>query len=75
MLKELKNDPATKPIPVVILAASREKQDLVSGYQLGVNSYIQKPVDFEKFRQTVQQLRMFWLAVHQPRPRAAFQGG
>jgi len=75
VLKELKNHPLTRPIPVVILTASREEQDLVRGYQLGVNSYIQKPVDFENFRQTIKELGMFWLLVNQPPPSAAFQEG
>jgi two-component system, response regulator len=72
VLKELKNNPVTKPIPVVILTASREEQDLVNSYRLGVNSYIQKPVDFEQFRQTLKQLGLFWLVLNQPPPQAAF---
>lgn len=74
-LEELKNDPMTRPIPVVILTASREEQDLVHSYRLGVNSYIQKPVDFEQFREPVKQLGLFRLVVNQPPPPAAFQGG
>jgi two-component system response regulator len=73
VLEELKKHPSTKSIPVVILTASREEQDLVNSYRLGVNSYIQKPVDFEQFRQTVKQLGLFWLVVNQPPPRSAFQ--
>lgn len=73
VLKELKNNPVTQPIPVVILTASREEQDLVNSYRMGVNSYIQKPVDFEQFRQTVKQLGLFWLVVNQPPPQAAFE--
>lgn len=73
VLEEIKNNPSTKSIPVVILTASREEQDLVNSYRLGVNSYIQKPVDFDQFRQTVKQLGLFWLVVNQPPPRAAFQ--
>lgn len=65
MLKELKHKPTTKAILVVVLTASREEQDLVNSYRLGVNSYIQKPVDFEQFRQTVKQLGLFWLVVSQ----------
>jgi CheY-like chemotaxis protein len=75
VLKELKSNPVTRPIPVVILTASREEQDLVRSYQLGVNSYIQKPVDFEQFRRTVKELGMFWLVINQPPPQAAFQVG
>ncbi len=73
VLREVKNDPRTKAIPVVILTASREERDLVNGYQLGVNAYIQKPVDFEQFRGIVKQLGLFWLVVNQPPPLAALQ--
>ena len=75
VLKEIKGDPRTKAIPVVILTSSREEQDLVNGYKLGGNAYIQKPVDFAKFRETVKQLGLFWLVVNQPPPVAAFQAG
>lgn len=71
VLREIKNDPRTKMIPVVILTASREERDLVNGYQLGVNAYIQKPVDFEKFREMVKQVGLFWLVVNQPPPPIA----
>ena len=73
VLKELKSDPRTKAIPVVIITSSREEQDLVNGYKLGVNAYIQKPVDFGQFRQMVKQLGLFWLVVNQPPPAAAFR--
>lgn len=68
VLRQIKNDPRTKTIPVVILTASREERDLVNGYQLGVNAYIQKPVDFEQFREMVKQVGLFWLVVNQPPP-------
>ena len=68
VLRAIKSDPRTKVIPVVILTSSREDRDVVEGYRLGVNSYIQKPVDFEKFRETVRQLRFYWLLVNQPPP-------
>jgi len=74
VLKAIKSDPRTKAIPVVILTASKEEQDMVEGYKLGVNAYIQKPVDFDQFRQIVKQLGLFWLVVNQPPPRAAFTG-
>lgn len=73
VLRELKSNLATKAIPVAILTASREEQDLITSYQLGVNSYIQKPVDFEQFRETVKQASLFWLVVNQPPPPAAFE--
>jgi CheY-like chemotaxis protein len=73
VLQQLKGDARTRPIPVAILTASREERDLVKSYQLGVNSYIQKPVDFEQFRETVKQASLFWLVVNQAPPAAAFQ--
>lgn len=75
VLKEIKSNPRTKAIPVVIITSSREEQDLVNGYKLGVNAYIQKPVDFAQFREIVKQLGLFWLVINQPPPAAAFQAG
>jgi len=72
VLREIKRHPGTKAIPVVILTSSKEEKDLVEGYQLGANAYIQKPVDFDQFRQVVKQLGLFWLVVNQPPPPAAF---
>lgn len=73
VLQQVKENIKTRAIPVTILTASREEQDLVRSYQLGVNSYIQKPVDFEQFRETVKLASLFWLVVNQPPPPAAFQ--
>lgn len=73
VLRQVKDDPRTRAIPVVILTASREERDLVNGYQLGANAYIQKPVDFDQFRGIVKELGLFWLVVNQPPPTAAFQ--
>jgi len=72
-IQKFNNSPATKAIPVAILTAFREEQDLVKSYRLGVNSYIQKPEDFEQFRATVKQASLFWLVVNQLPPAAAFQ--
>jgi two-component system response regulator len=66
VLKEIKSDPRTKNIPVVILTSSKEERDLVNGYQLGANSYIQKPVDFAQFRQTIKSAGLYWLLINQP---------
>ena len=66
VLKQLKNDSRTKAIPVVIMTSSDEERDLVEGYKLGVNSYIQKPVDFDQFRATVKTLGLYWLVVNRP---------
>ena len=65
VLKELKNDSRTKSIPVVIMTSSSEERDLIEGYNLGVNRYIQKPVDFEQFRKVVKTLGLYWLVVNQ----------
>lgn len=73
VLRAVKSDPRTQPIPVVVLTASREEKDVVDSYKLGVNGYIQKPVEFEAFRQTIKQLGLFWLVVNEPAPPSAFQ--
>ena len=75
VLREIKSNPRTKAIPVVIITSSREEQDLMNSYHLGVNAYIQKPVDFAQFREMVKQLGLFWLVVNQPPPAAAFRAG
>jgi CheY-like chemotaxis protein len=61
VLRQLKSDPRTQMIPVVVLTSSAEDQDMIESYQLGVNSYIVKPVDFEQFNQAVQQLGFYWI--------------
>lgn len=73
VLRQIKGDPRTRAIPVVILTASREEKDLVNGYQLGANAYIQKPVDFGQFRQMVKDVGLFWLVVNQPPPPNTFR--
>ncbi len=72
VLRQVKNDARTKAIPVVILTSSKEEKDIVNGYHLGVNSYIQKPVDFGQFREMVKQLGLYWLLVNEPPPSNAF---
>ena len=66
VLKRIKSDARTKAIPVVILTSSKEERDLISGYHLGANSYIQKPVDFDQFRETVKNVGLYWLVINQP---------
>jgi two-component system response regulator len=66
VLRRVKADPRTRTIPVVILTSSKEERDLVQGYGLGVNSYIQKPVDFEQFRDTIKNVGLYWLLINQP---------
>jgi two-component system response regulator len=79
VLKQIKGDPRTKTIPVVLMTSSREERDMVSGYDLGVNSYLQKPVDFDEFRKMVKLLGLYWLVTNQApvtngKPQAAKQG-
>jgi CheY-like chemotaxis protein len=66
VLRHIKSDPRTRTIPVVVLTSSREERDIVESYQLGVNSYIVKPVDFERFTEAVRHLGLYWLLLNQP---------
>jgi CheY-like chemotaxis protein len=69
VLKVVKNDPRTRRIPVVVMTSSREESDLVRSYDLGVNSYLQKPVDFDRFREVVKAMGFYWLLINQPAPQ------
>lgn len=75
VLRRLKSDPRTRTIPVVILTSSREERDLVQGYGLGANSYIQKPVDFDQFRNIVKSAGFYWLLINQAPVMAAAAKG
>jgi two-component system response regulator len=66
VLKRIKGDPRTRMIPVVVLTSSKEQSDVVESYQLGVNSYIVKPVNFEQFAEAVSNLGLYWLLHNQP---------
>ena len=65
VLRRTKSSPATKMIPVVILTSSKQDEDMLKSYLTGVNSYIQKPVNFEQFRKIVKDLGLYWLVVNQ----------
>jgi two-component system response regulator len=69
VLQRIKADPNTSTIPVVMLTSSREEGDLVQSYQLGVNSYIVKPVDFEQFTEAVRKVGFYWLLLNEPSGR------
>jgi CheY-like chemotaxis protein len=73
VLKQIKRDPRTKTIPVVVMTSSKEERDLAASYHLGANSYIQKPVDFEQFRETVKTVGLYWLVINQPPLVEGFQ--
>lgn len=74
VLAEVKSSPRTKAIPVVLLTSSNEEQDRATGYRLGVNSYIQKPVNFAEFQEVVLKLGMYWLILNSKPPLQAFVG-
>jgi len=65
VLRQIRNDPRTHRVPVVILTSSREEQDVATGYDLGVNSYIRKPVDFQQFAEVIKQLGLYWLVINE----------
>lgn len=66
VLKQIRSNPKTRRLLVVILTSSKEDQDLATSYDLGVNSYIRKPVDFHKFAEVIKQLGMYWLVLNEP---------
>ena len=71
VLKAIRADERTRLLPVVILTSSKEEQDLISGYSLGANSYVRKPVDFAEFVEAVKVLGIYWLMMNQSPPGAA----
>jgi two-component system response regulator len=68
VLKRIRANESTRRLPVVILTSSKEEEDMAQGYDLGVNSYIRKPVDFHQFAQAIQQLGIYWLILNEPPP-------
>ena len=71
VLERVKNDPARRQIPIVMLTSSREERDLVRSYALGVNAFVVKPVDFNAFFEAIQDLGMFWAVINEPPPELA----
>ena len=71
VLREIREDPKLRRLPVVILTSSREEQDLVAGYDLGANAYVVKPVDFDDFIGAVKQLGVFWAVINEAPPEVA----
>ncbi len=65
VLRAIKDDPRTRIIPVIVLTSSKEEKDIVETYKLGVNSYILKPVDFDKFVDAVRDIGYYWLLLNQ----------
>lgn len=68
VLRRLRADPRTRLTPVVVLTSSKETEDVVNGYGLGVNSYIRKPVNFDQFANAVEQIGLYWLVLNEPPP-------
>lgn len=74
VLRQIKRDPRTNALPVVILTSSNQERDMAEAYRLGANSYIQKPVVSDQFRSTLKQVGDYWLLVNQSPPAAAYDG-
>jgi CheY-like chemotaxis protein len=67
-LRQIRAEPRLKHVPVVMITSSREEQDLVRSYELGVNAYVVKPVDFQKFVECIKQIGFFWALINEPPP-------
>jgi CheY-like chemotaxis protein len=68
VLRQIRNDAHLKSLPVVMITSSREEQDLIRSYELGVNAYVVKPVDFQKFVESIKQIGFFWAIINEPPP-------
>lgn len=68
VLRQIKSDSELKLIPVVMVTSSREQQDLIETYELGVNAYVVKPIDYEQFVTTIKELGLFWVVLNEPPP-------
>jgi CheY-like chemotaxis protein len=69
VLRQIREDPRTHRLPVVVLTSSKEERDIATSYDLGINSYVRKPIDFKQFVDTIQQLGLYWLNLNEPPPR------
>jgi two-component system response regulator len=67
VLEKVKSDTRTKSIPVVVLTSSSEERDIIASYNLGVNSYVIKPVDFDKYVDAIKEVGLYWMSLNQPR--------
>jgi two-component system response regulator len=74
VLREVRADPRTRPVPIVLLTSSKLASDVAKGYRLGANSYVQKPVEFARFRETIRDLGRYWLESNEPPPAQVFMG-
>lgn len=68
VLRSMRADPSIRHVPVVMVTSSREEQDLIRSYEMGVNAYVVKPVDFQKFVESVKEIGMFWAVINEPPP-------
>jgi two-component system response regulator len=68
VLRQVRADPRTRPLPVIVLTSSKEERDVVQSYNLGANSYVRKPVDFEQFSEAVRQLGLYWFVINELPP-------
>lgn len=68
VLRQMRDDPRLKHVPVVVITSSREEQDLLRSYERGVNGYVVKPVDFQKFAESIKQIGYFWAVINEPPP-------
>ncbi|MFO0754255.1 MAG: response regulator [Thermodesulfovibrionales bacterium] len=73
VLRHIRSDARTKRLPVVVLTSSKEERDIIESYNLGANSYIRKPVDFDHFTEAIRQLGLYWLILNEAPPRGRTQ--
>ena len=70
VLRQIRSDARTRMLPVVVLTSSKEEQDMIQAYSIGVNSYVRKPVDFNQFVDAIGQLGLYWLVLNEAPPRS-----